>query len=449
MLDVVEMVDEGLGNASYLVDIGDGRAVVIDPSRDPAPYLAVADERGLEIAYAAETHLHADFVSGSRELAERGATVLASATGNYRFDHAPMGDGEELELAGLVLRAVATPGHTPEHLSYLFLDGDRPLALFTGGALLVGSVARTDLISDEQTIPLAKAAYRSAHKLVDGLSADVGVYPTHGAGSFCSAPTSSGRTTTVGRERASNQVLLALDEDVFASSFLGGLGTFPAYFLRLRPVNQRGPAVFGDSPPQLASLQVERVQEEIASGAVIVDVRPFTEFADGHISGSVSIELRPQFASWLGWLVPEDRRLVFVMSGDQDRDDVVRQCLKIGYETLAGELEGGFEAWRAAGLPEGSTGLATVDALVGTVVDVRQEREAADGRIPGAINVELGRLAAADLPVGPLTLYCGHGQRGMTGASVLEQTGRTDVHVLDGGPDDWSAANGRELERVG
>jgi rhodanese-related sulfurtransferase len=332
-------------------------------------------------------------------------------------------------------------------VSYVFLDGQRLLALFTGGALLVGSVARTDLISDEQTVPLARSAYRSAHRLVEGLPADVDIFPTHGAGSFCSAPASGDRSTTVGRERATNQVFLAPDEDAFAKTFLSGLGTFPAYFLRLRPVNQRGPVVFGDRRPQLRPLSVEGVSEEISRGAVVVDARPFEEFAAGHIAGSVSIELRPQFASWLGWVVPEDRRLVFVLSRDQDRTDLIEQCLKIGYESFAGELDGGMEAWRDAGRDEKTTMLTSVEDLAGTVVDVRQENEADGGRIPGAINVELGRIAEAHLPPGPLTLYCGHGQRGMTGASLLEQEGRSDVFVLDGGPDDWSVATGDELER--
>lgn len=444
---VIELVDEGLGNASYLVGIGDGRALVIDPTRDPAPYLKAASERGLQIAFAAESHLHADFVSGSRELAAEGATVLASASGVYGFDHTAMDDGDELNLGGLTIRAIATPGHTPEHLSYVLLDDSRPLALFTGGALLVGSVARTDLIGPEYTDALTRDAYRSARKLVAALPDDLAVYPTHGAGSFCSVPTSSDRTTTVGRERSSNQVFTAADEETFARSFLDGLGTYPPYFLRLRPVNQRGPKVFGVDQPELRRLSVDETRGAIEQGAVVVDARPFKEFSAGHIAGSASIELRPQFASWLGWLAPDDRPLVFVMSSDQDRDDLVRQCLKVGYEMFVGELDGGMDAWRAASIPGATVGLAAVDAPIGTLVDVRQEREVGGGRIPGAIHVELGKLAEADLPEGPITLYCGHGQRGMTGASILEQHGRSDLHVLDGGPDDWSDATGEALER--
>src|ERR1017187_6045733 len=169
------LVDEGLGNSSYLVDLGDGRALAVDPGRDPGPYLAAAAHRGLAIAYAAETHLHADFVSGSRELAAGGAQVLAAAAGGTGFPHPGLGDGDEVDLGGLTLRALATPGHTPEHLSYLLLDGTRPAALFSGGSLLVGAVARPDLIAPDQTEVLARSLWRSLHERVLGLPDDLAV----------------------------------------------------------------------------------------------------------------------------------------------------------------------------------------------------------------------------------------------------------------------------------
>ena len=169
------MVDEGLGNSAYLLDLGGGRALVIDPERDPAPYLAAAERLGLVIAYAAETHLHADFVSGSRELAARGAQVIASAAGGLEFPHRGLRDGDEVDLSGLTLRALATPGHTPEHLAYLLLDGTRPAGLFSGGSLLVGAVARTDLIAPDQTEALARALWRSLHERVLTLPEDLAV----------------------------------------------------------------------------------------------------------------------------------------------------------------------------------------------------------------------------------------------------------------------------------
>jgi len=228
MADIVAILDEGLGNSSYLVDLGGGRGLVVDPSRDPGPYLAAAARRSLRLAYTAETHLHADFVSGSRELAARGATVLAPATAGLEFPHRGLGDGEEADLGGLSLRALATPGHTPEHLAYLLLDGTRPLALFSGGSLLVGAVARTDLISPDRTVGLARALWRSLHERVLTLPDDLLVYPTHGAGSFCSAPTRGERTTTIGREKAANPLLAAPDEERSSSCCSAGSVPIPA-----------------------------------------------------------------------------------------------------------------------------------------------------------------------------------------------------------------------------
>jgi glyoxylase-like metal-dependent hydrolase (beta-lactamase superfamily II) len=216
-------VDEGLGNSSYLVDLGDGRALVIDPSR----YLAAADRLGLSVAFAAETHLHADFVSGARELAAGGAQVLASAAGETRFPHRGLRDGDEADLGGLSLRAVATPGHTPEHLSYLLLDAGQPRALFSGGSLLVGAVARTDLMAPERTEELARALWRSLRERVLTLPDALPVYPTHGAGSFCSAPAGGERTTTIGQEKTTSPLLAAPDEDTFVTMLLGGLGSYP------------------------------------------------------------------------------------------------------------------------------------------------------------------------------------------------------------------------------
>lgn len=450
MAEIVTVVDEGLGNSSYVVDIGDRRALVLDPERDPGWYLAAAADRGLQVAYTVETHLHADFVSGSRELAARGAQVVASAAGGLAFPHRGLADGDELDLGGLTLRALATPGHTPEHLAYLLLDGDRPVALFSGGSLLVGAMARTDLIGPDRTDELARSLWRSLHERILGLPDDLPVYPTHGAGSFCSAPAGSDRATTIGREKAANPLLAAADEDAFVTLLLDGFGTYPPYFLRLREVNQRGPAVHGSPPPPLTSLGVDRVRHLVGDGAQLVDTRPADAFSAGHVPGALSITLRPAFASWLGWLTDPARPLVFVLDDDQDRTELVRQALNVGYENLAGELDGGMSAWRAAGHPVATIPLVDAGRLdPGRTIDVRQAAEFATGHVPGARSIELGALAglATALPPGPLTLACGHGERAMTAASLLAAAGRHDLSVLDGGPDGWARATGRPLER--
>jgi hydroxyacylglutathione hydrolase len=442
------LVNEGLGNSSYLVDLGDHRALVIDPERDPTRYLAAAEARGLTIAFTAETHLHADFVSGSRELAAQGARVLAPAEGEIEFPHRGLYDGDEIGLGGLRLRALATPGHTPEHLAYLLLDGDRPAALFSGGSLLVGAVARTDLIDPDRTEELARALWRSLHERILTLPDSLPVYPTHGAGSFCAAPAGAARTTTIGGERAANPLLAAPSADAFVQLLLGGLGSYPPYFLRLREVNRRGPVLHGPGPAALAALHIEDVHRLARGRGTVVDARPAASFAADHIPGAISIPLRPAFATWLGWLSGPDQPIVFVLEPGQDRADLVRQAWSIGYERLAGELAGGMPAWQAAGLPVHRIRVIPAAEVTGRVLDVRQAAEYQAGHLPGARNIELGTVPERPpLPGGePLTVMCGHGERAMTAASLLTRLGHRDLSVATGGPGDWAAAHGCALE---
>lgn len=438
----IAFVDDGLGNSSYLVDLGDGRALVVDPTRHPAGYLAAAEQARLDIAYAVETHLHADFVSGTRELGALGARLLVPGEARHEFPVRGLADGEEIDLGGLTLRALATPGHTPEHLAYLLLDARTPVALFSGGSLLVDAVARTDLTAPDQTEALARSLWRSIHEKLLTLPDDLPVYPTHGAGSFCSAPAGSERTTTIGRERRANPLLAAPNEDAFVKQLLGGLGTYPPYFLHLREVNRRGPQLFGPAEPQLPALRVEDVDRLQAAGARVVDVRPVDAFAAGHIPGSVSIVLRPQFATWLGWVVPYGDPVVFVVDAGQDGGQLVRDARGIGYDAILGEVEGGIEAWRASGRSIDTTPLALADRFEGAVLDVRQRNEYTAGHIPGAINAELGDIEPSALPAGPVAVMCGHGERAMTAASLLARAGRGDVTVLVGGPEEWARAHG-------
>lgn len=439
------VVDEGLGNSAYLVDLGDGRALAVDPSRDLRALRAAADRRELRIAFAADTHLHADFLSGACQLAAtQDTTILASAAGDRRFPHRGLREGDEVDLGGLRLRALATPGHTDEHLAFLLLDGDRPLGVFTGGSLIVGAAARTDLTDPDRTEGLARAQYHSVQRLAR-LPDHVAVWPTHGAGSFCSAPPGAERTSTVGRERASNPLLAAADEESFVAALLGSLGSFPDYFHRLGEVNRRGPALLPE-PLSLERLTVDRVRRLLSAGAALIDVRPIDDYAAGHVTGSLSIQLRGALATWLGWLVPADTPLVVLRNPDQDPLELLGQAAKVGYDPI-GELAGGLGAWRSAGLVVSTTPIAPASALATTVVvDIRQAGEYAAGHVPGALNVELGGLVDSGLPTGPLTVMCGHGERAMTAASVLERAGHGEVIVVSGGPADWAAASGRTLE---
>jgi glyoxylase-like metal-dependent hydrolase (beta-lactamase superfamily II)/rhodanese-related sulfurtransferase len=443
---VTPLADEGLGNTSWLVDLGDRRLAVVDPGRHPGPFLAEAERRGGRVAFSVETHLHADFVTGSRELAAYGTTVVAPAAGGLEWPHRPVNDGEVVDLGGLSLRALSTPGHTPEHLAYLLCDGDRPVGVFTGGSLLVGAVARTDLIAPDRTEELARALWRSLHDQLLTLPDELPVYPTHGTGSFCSAPAGDRRWTTIGDERSTNPLLAAPDEDGFVKALLAGLGSYPLYFDHLRDVNRAGPTVLGVPQPALPVLDLDAFRQLVDSGAVVIDTRPVASWAAGHIPDVLAIPLRAQFASWLGWLIDREAPLVFVMGADQDRAELVRQCHQIGYDRIVGELAGGMTAWITAGLSTQATPLTDAAHAGPGVLDVRQDREHAEGHVPGVTHVELGRLPDVARRLDHIeAVMCGHGERAASAASILERAGRPGLAVVVGGPGDWAAVTHEPL----
>jgi glyoxylase-like metal-dependent hydrolase (beta-lactamase superfamily II)/rhodanese-related sulfurtransferase len=447
---LVPLVDEGLGNTAWLLELGDGRAIAVDPPRDLRALRAAADRRGLRVAYAADTHLHADFLSGARQLAATdGAAVLASAAGRRRFEHRGLADEDEVDLGGLTLKALATPGHTDEHLSFLLLDGATPLGVFTGGSLIVGAAARTDLLGQERTEELARAQYGSLRRLAT-LPDATRVWPTHGVGSFCSAPAGAARSSTIGHEKTANPLLAAPDADAFVARLTAGLGSYPAYFAWLAEINRRGPAVV-TGEPGLPGLEVAQVRRMLRDGASVLDVRPVADVAQGHIPGAIAIPLRAQYATWLGWLLDPDAPLVVVRNPDQDPADILWPALNIGYERLAGELQGGMPAWIAAGGVVTQTPLVRPDQVTDKVLDVRQTSEWTTGHLPDAHHIELGNLPdqVSDVDDGPLVAMCGHGERAMTAATVLERAGRRDLSVLVGGAEDWAKATGHSLRDDG
>lgn len=444
-MEIHQFVDEGLGHSSYLVHL-DGTALVIDPPRFPTAIEQRAHDLGASIAWTADTHSHADYVTGSPALASRtGATFLAPVASNLGKSHQPVGEDEVVELTDAYsLRALATPGHTPHHMAYLLRCNGEPVALFSGGSLMVGTVGRTDLCGPDLAEPLAHDMFKSLHRF-DDLSDELAVYPTHGAGSFCGAPGGGARTTTLGAERSTNPLLGIGDEDQFVDALLAGFGTFPSYFGRLPEINRLGPVRYDDLP-KLARLSPDGVTDAIAGGALVVDARSIDRFGAGHIPGSLANTLRPVFASWAGWLVDPDQQLAFVLDADQDRDDLVRQCLDVGLENLVGELDGGIEAWAADGRPTAQVPVVDATCMAARVIDVRQANEHAAGHLPGATNIELGSIPDTRLPTGEVTVMCGHGERAMTAASLLASRGHSAVSVFDGGPDTWADATGQDLE---
>jgi glyoxylase-like metal-dependent hydrolase (beta-lactamase superfamily II)/rhodanese-related sulfurtransferase len=445
-VEIVAVVDEGLGHSSHVVALGDGSALVVDPARFPDRQRRIAAERGWTITWTADTHSHADYISGSPELAADGATFLASRGAGLEVTHRPIDPGETVAVApGIELRAIPTPGHTPDHLAYLLVVDGEAEALFSGGSLMVGGLGRTDLLGDEHREDLARAMFRALRAEILTLPDDLAVYPTHGAGSFCWAPSGSARTTTIGTERATNPLLAIDDEDRFIATLLDGLGSFPTYFRRLPEINRRGPRIYPELPA-LAQLDLDTVRNHLDAGGALVDARPIANFAAAHVPGSLSVQHRNVFASWFGWLVPLDRAVVFILDHDTDRSDLVRQCLAVGHDNLLGELHGGIDAWAAAGLPIEATPLVSADHMAATVLDIRQQNEWDEGHVPGAIHVELGDLANTSVPDEPVTVMCGHGERAMSGASILQAAGHRDVSVLASRPEDWQAATRTDLE---
>ncbi len=466
---------EGLGHLSTLIgDEESGLAAVVDPRRDVDVYVEAARERNLRIAFAIETHLHNDYVSGARELAAAtgtgqaaGAEVVIGSGAGLGYEHRPMADGNVVSVGVLQFQAVDTPGHTPEHVAYAVADTSRaaePLLLFTGGSLLVGAVGRTDLLGAEHARPYAELMFHSLHDRILGHEDFVGVLPTHGAGSLCSTGIGSTLTSTIGYERRYNPLLQPADVESFARALLAGQPAVPRYFARMRPMNQAGPRVLGGIPAP-APLTLDELRRIVGSGGVLIDLRSPRMFAASHAPGSLSIPLGSSFGTWLGWVVDHDRAAVLILPADIDGtvdqawDDAIRQALRIGHESIAGYLEGGFGAWTEAGLPVESNGrlnvaeLATAVADGGPdaplVIDVRQASEFDDGHVGGAWHIGAGDLPnrLAELPRDrPIATVCAGGYRASVAASLLDAAGFTNVSWVAGGMDRWTA-DGLPVER--
>ncbi|HXK33462.1 MAG TPA: MBL fold metallo-hydrolase, partial [Dehalococcoidia bacterium] len=356
-MKIIPFVHEGLGNSSYLVGLDDGRALVIDPDRSVARYVRAAEERGWRITGAVETHLHADFISGARELAATtDATLFVPSGAQPRFPHRPVAPGETLQVDGVELTAVGSPGHTPEHLAYVLRAASGPPRLFSGGSLIVGGAARTDLIAPEMTEPLTRAQYRTITSAFADLPDETLLLPTHGGGSFCSAGEGGGRTSTLGAERAHNPLLAFTDEDEFTRWFPTTFPGTPAYYARMRQVNQAGPRLRSEIAPPAPMPPAAFRDATRRPGALVVDTRSVEAFAAGHIAGSISIPFREAFAVWLGWLAPADPALLIVHD-DAPLSRIADECLLVGYERFGGALEGGVEAWERAGFPLASATL--------------------------------------------------------------------------------------------
>ncbi len=452
---VKQFVDENLGNASYLVASEETRqAILIDAERDIDRYVRIAEGLGLQLTHALDTHLHADFVSGARQLAaEYGITAGASADSNLAFDYLRLNEGDTLSLGDVKLVVLATPGHTPEHISFAAVQENQaePTALFTGGALIVGGAARTDLLGHHFTRPLTHLLYETIHQKLLRYPDHVAVYPTHGGGSFCNVPSSSERVSTIGHERQSNPLAMAQSEEEFVARSVMDLPSYPSYFHYLRAVNQLGPEIL-HGIPALKALTPHAVREQMTHGVAVVDRRSPLEFAAGHLPNSYGIPLGVSLGTWAGWILPFRSPIILIADDPAAREEAVRQLIRIGYDDLRGYLDGGIAAWQADGLAVTKVTVLSPNDVLSTlqngngvpVLDVRQDAEWRAGHLPGAIHIEGGRLPFADLHLPqdvPVTVHCRQAHRATVALSVLERRGHRDLQLMYGGFDAWQAAD--------
>jgi glyoxylase-like metal-dependent hydrolase (beta-lactamase superfamily II)/rhodanese-related sulfurtransferase len=454
-MDLELFTTPGVGDASYLV-ASEGEAALVDPQRDAWRFLAVAEARGWRVTSVLETHVHNDYLSGALETrAATGAEIVAPARGGYAFAHRGADEGTIVEIGALRLTALATPGHTPEHLAWAVRaagagDDAPPDGVFTGGSLLVGTAGRTDLLGESRTDELTELQHATLRRLA-ALPPGVRILPTHGAGSFCSAgPAAPSATTTIGAELAANPVLASLGSAGFRDALLGGLGRYPAYYARMAPLNRAGPAVIG-ALPRTPALDVAGLERAAGGGAWIVDGRERGAFAAAHLRGSLNIELDDSFAAYAGWLIPFDAPIVLILPHPEAaaRAEAVVQLLRIGYVNVIGYLANGIDAWRAAGRPTSSYPTTTMETVYAEaagggmppLLDVRQPVEwRDDGVIAGASTIFVADLPGrlGELPRGrPITVACKSGARAAIAASLLDAAGMDVRLVATGGQVGW------------
>lgn len=438
----------GLGDATYILAHA-GHAVVVDPQRDVDRFLAAAREMGASIGRVIETHVHNDYVSGGRALADKvGAQLILPAGAGVAFPHTPAFHQEDLiGEAGLTIRPIHTPGHTPEHLSYLVLMDGAAVALFSGGSLLVGAVGRCDLLGAPLARQLTRLQYGSAQRLAQ-LPDAVGLFPTHGEGSFCAAGGAGRASSTIGLEKRQNRAFAHADMDAFVEAQLAGLQPYPAYYAQMGPINAFGPTPLPRTVvPELTPGAFAALEPDVQ----IIDGRPRASFAAGHIPGALGIELADEFGTWVGWLVPFDAPLALVLEPDQQLDEAVVQLGRIGFDHVRGVLFG-LAAWQAEGRPIASyrtvdlTTFAAIAAGGGgeQLLDVRSPAEWAAGHLAGSVNQYVPMLATA-VPAQlsadrPVWVACASGYRAAIAAALLQRAGHSPVVLLKGGVPDVIAA---------
>ncbi|MER0241090.1 MBL fold metallo-hydrolase [Streptomyces sp. HSW2009] len=440
MFHIDTLETEGLGNRSYLVG-GARAAVVVDPPRDVDRVIAAAARRGVRIVAVAETHVHNDYVTGGLELARlTGARYLVPAGALVDFARVAVADGDVEEIeAGLGLRAVATPGHTPHHTSYVLEEDGRAVAAFTGGSLLLGGVGRPDLVEPRLTDRLARAQHASVHRLATELDDEVAVLPTHGFGSFCSAGQSGGGHDTIGAAKATNPALLK-DVETFVAELLEGLDDVPAYYAHMGPANSAGPAPMDLTAPERAD--AGEIARRLAAGEWVVDLRDRRAYAQGHVAGSLNIEVAGQLATYLAWLIPWGKPVTLLAETADEITRAQRELARVGIDRPAAAAVGSPIDWAGDGVPLADFPRATFADLAAArergaqpvVLDVRRDAERSQGWIEGSVHVPVHQVHQRldEVPAGTVWVHCAGGMRAAIAASVLDAAGREVVAVDDG-----------------
>ena len=454
---VLEQINtEGLAQLSYLVgDTAAGVAAVIDPRRDVDVYLNRARELGLRITHIIETHIHADFVSGSHELQARiQVPIYGGTTSDYQFDYEPLEDGQTLNLGHITLTAVHTPGHTPEHISLLLSDakqGDAPFGIFTGDFVFNLDVGRPDLLGGGTERKLAAQLFHSIFDTLLPMGDRLEIYPCHGAGSACGKAIGDRTQSTIGNERIFNSAFQQRSESEFVEWLLGDMPEPPRHYSRLKQVNAKGAPVKGclQAPPPLS---VAQFQEQMTDeSTVIVDTRSMLAFGGGHIPGALNIGLGASFPSWAGWMLEPDQAILLVVESPDDLKRASADLFRLGFDNVRGYLHNGMTSWQLAGLPLRRILQMTVDELNRVreqesvmVLDVRTDQEFLAGAVPDAHHVfvphlatNLDRLDASKT----IATYCGSGYRSSIAASLLQQQGFPKVVNIPGAWSAWQASD--------
>jgi hydroxyacylglutathione hydrolase len=441
-----------LAHASYLIG-SEGEAVVVDPQRDVDQYIGEAEAHGFKIKHVIETHLHADFVSGHRELAARtGADIIFGARAGAEFPHTAVNDGDEMRIGEVTLRFLDTPGHTPESISILVIDNDvspRPQKVLTGDALFIGDVGRPDLAGGRgyTAEQMAGTLYDSLHDKLMTLDDSVEVYPAHGAGSMCGRNISKETSSTIGEQRRFNYALKPMSKDEFVRMMTADLPEAPAYFPRDAEINRTGapPLVELPRPKEMTPQELNSLSKQ---GHLLLDVRSSAAFGNAHIRGAFNIALGGQFATWSGTLINPGTPIILIADDLAAVDEAVMRLARVGIESVAGYLGGGMQSWDQAGLVTEAIPQMPVDELhdrMGEgvdlqVVDVRRPGEYSGGHVPGAINVTLAHLEQESSGLNadrPIAVICASGYRSSTATSILERSGFAGVFNVVGGTSGW------------